>query len=120
MFKLRFSKPKYSVKNKNGKMVTYCTFMCSLMHKGIVLAVNRFTASTTCSENDTYNEIEGRHLAESKCKLLAYKKTFNSFKKYHQKIEEEYLDVTQFFNHMEHMVNSEKTHVEYLMNRETV
>lgn len=74
MIKLRFSLPVY--KTYNGGKVTTCLYKCVQVDTKEKRVLEEFTVQgkAICSSQDTPNERTGRIIAESRAKLLAYKK----------------------------------------------
>ena len=76
MIKLRFSKPLY--KTYDAGRVTTCTYECTRVGPKDENDAEhlRFTVTgkAVCSKQDVPDERIGRHIAESRAKLLAYKK----------------------------------------------
>lgn len=72
MIKLRFSKPKYASYLEGA--INICTYDCTLLYNGMTVQEFQVVGKALCSKEDTVDETLGRRIAESKAKLLAYKK----------------------------------------------
>ena len=74
MIKLQFSPPVYKTYDKGR--ITTCTYKCKQVHKQTKEVLNEFTVQgkAICSKQDIPDERTGRIIAESRAKLIAFKR----------------------------------------------
>lgn len=74
MVKLSFKNPKYFQYMEEGRMVVKCVYTCEVYDKDIHQSIHTFTVEgySTCSENDTFDESQGKIIADSRAKSQAY------------------------------------------------
>ena len=79
MLKLRFSKPLHK-QYMDGK-VSVCKYDCVILNNQTKEVIAEFTVTGTakCSPNDTVNPELGIKLADSRAKLLAYKRAVGKY-----------------------------------------
>lgn len=122
MTKLTFSKPKYII-NKGEKYVI-CQFDCIIRDtesKKSSLSF-RVEGKAKCAPTDTYNEVTGKHIAESRAKYEAYRMAHSMYDNKVREVRERLhrdLDFLSFYYFTRYLKNNEKKHIKRLTEDES-
>lgn len=116
MLKLRFSEPFHKT-YMDGK-ISVCKYDCTLVNNQTKQVIAEFTVTGTakCAPNDTVNADFGAKLADSRAKLLAYKKAANYYP--HDMLEvlaeriNNYVEILEFASTMHYLKKKEIDHIE--------
>ena len=75
MVKLSFKSPRYFQYIRDGKQVIKCTYSCKVYDNDLHYVVTTFNVEgySMCSEKDTFNEVQGKIIADSRAKSEAYR-----------------------------------------------
>lgn len=121
MVKLSFKNPKYFQYMENGKQVIKCTYSCEVYDNNLHCVINTFKVEgySMCSENDTFNETQGKIIADSRAKAEAYRiarDMFNSCDicKMKQKITL-YTKLLNFNKKMQYLKQQEDKHLNWVL-----
>ena len=116
MLKLRFSEPFHKT-YMDGK-ISVCKYDCTLVNNQTKQVIAEFTVTGTakCAPNDAVNADFGAKLADSRAKLLAYKKAANYYP--HDMLEvlaeriNNYVEILEFAGTMHYLKKKEIDHIE--------
>lgn len=121
MVKLSFKNPKYFQYMQDGKQVVKCTYSCVVYDKNLHHVVNTFNVEgySMCSENDTFNETQGKIIADSRAKSEAYRIARDMFNRCNicemeQKIAV-YQKLINFHKKMQYLKQQEDKHLNWVL-----
>lgn len=121
MVKLSFKNPKYFQYMEDGKQVIKCTYSCKVYDNDLHCVVTTFNVEgySTCSENDTFNEVLGKIIADSRAKSEAYRiarDMFSSGDLYRMKLEIAlYQKRIDFHKKMQYLKQQEDKHLNWVL-----
>ena len=75
MVKLSFKNPRYFRYTRDGRQIVKCTYSCEVYDKDLHHVMKTFNVEgySVCSENDTFDEIQGKIIADSRAKSEAHR-----------------------------------------------
>lgn len=121
MVKLSFKNQKYFQYMQDGKQVVKCTYFCEVYDKDLHRVINSFSVEgySICSEGDTFNETQGKIIADSRAKSDAYRIARNMFNRcqvceMEQKIAL-YQKLLTFYKKMQYLKQQEDKHLNWVL-----
>ena len=121
MVKLSFKNPRYFQYMRDGKQVIKCTYSCEVYDNDLHCVVNTFNVEgySMCSEKDTFNEAQGKIIADSRAKSEAYRLArdmFSSGDLYRMKLEIAlYQKRINFHKKMQYLKQQEDKHLNWVL-----
>lgn len=121
MVKLSFNNPKYFQYMKDGKQVIKCTYSCQVYDNDLHYVVTTFNVEgySMCSKNDTFNEVLGKIIADSRAKSEAYRLArdmFSSGDIYRMKLDIAlYQKRINFHKKMQYLKQQEDKHLNWVL-----
>lgn len=121
MVKLSFKSPRYFQYMRDGKQVVKCTYSCKVYDNDLHCVVTTFNVEgySMCSEKDTFNEAQGKIIADSRAKSEAYRiarDMFSSGDIYRMKLKIAlYQKRINFYKKMQYLKQQEDKHLNWVL-----